>query len=257
MATRVYPHAAAGLWRTVSPDAAWDLTSGYVQRGLTTILNADAALSSTVAASKAVTGPNNLLVCQYVLPYLAAQTITGEVKGQFRVLESNAAMDAHVQTVIRVVDPVSLTVRGALLAASATVAISSTPGADNYEIANSATNRKVPAGWSGAGTALSSVDAEEGDWLVVELGARFFDITAAGRTVTFSTFRNPANADYAEDETSTATANCWLEFSDTLTFAPTADVYDPADLMESQRFPNLAAPPPSEGQTWPRGGGSW
>ena len=258
MATRLYPHAAGAPGPVITPSASWDVTSGYSQRLLTDTLDSDTALSTTVTNTKAVAGPINVLVVQFLVLGLDAQTISGNLKGQFRCNESNAAADAHVQTIVRVVDPATMTVRGTLLAATASVAISASAGTDNYEMATTLTNRKVPSGWSGSGVSLSSVDAEAGDALVVELGVRCFDVAATSRTFTFSTIRATTSSDYAEDETSTGTANCWLEFSHNFTLSPRASTIDPnTEMSVSQRFPSLGgSAPPTTGQTWPRGMGA-
>jgi hypothetical protein len=192
------------------------------------------------------------------MPGLATQTITGNVKGQILALESAADADGCLQLHLRVVSPTG-TERGTLFSSQNTsVAISGSAGTDNYEIATALTNRKLPPGWSGSGSAMSSVDATAGDALVIEVGWRYHNVTASSRTLSLRCGQT-AGTDLAEDETATTDATPWIELSNTITFAHQLSLKDslPTFLVRTPTRLDAGGVVPLDGQTWPRGAGSW
>lgn len=149
------------------------------------------------------------LVGQFVSEPLAAQNISGDVKGVIRAMQSTADSDMRAQMVIRVLSYDFQTVRGTLLAHDVSALTS--------EFALTLTNRKFPLAWTGSGATLTSVAAQDGDRLVIEVGFRAHNTSTANRTGSLD-FGDSSGSDLAEDEVSTTQGNPWIEFSATLTF---------------------------------------
>lgn len=253
-----------GYAQRPTPDAGWTLTTRtqYTLRenpGSGGVVYASITDFGTGMSKSVATNPSNILAMQAILPNLRAQTITGNVKGQAKFDESAAALDASVQTCIRVLSRDGTTVRGTLLSLDTTGAISGTAGTAGYEISTSTTNRKVPTGWSGSGAALTSVTSQNGDMLVVEIGIRAFT-AATGGTATFTT-NFGQTTDLAEDETSTNTNNSWIEFSNNISYG-VANTRLGGVLANGQRVTTVSKIQatdvqrmrPRRGQLWPRGG---
>jgi len=118
--------------------------------------------------------PEYIAVAQYVSEPLTAQTISGTVKGQLRCMESAAAFNGTIAVLIKVVSFDGKTVRGTLLSLSASDATTTPP-----EFAASLTNRKLMDVNENPLLSLTSVDAQDGDRIVVELGIREVDTNAA------------------------------------------------------------------------------
>ena len=199
---------------------------------------------------KSVSGSRSLGIVQYCLPGLAAQTISGTVKGQCRGNESNADADAYLDVIIKIWDPVGGTFRGTL---------KNFTGSGN-ELSTSTTNRFLPV----AGTSLSSVTAQQGDWLIIEYGAAGTGLLTP-RTLQCNFANQSTNtADLPEDEIDTSSVkNSWIEFSQTLQFKQTmdladADFKDSTDIFDKYYVRINTGPnenPQIVGQTWPRGAG--
>lgn len=217
MATRLYlPGQPIWPMNVITPDAAWnDTANDQVDPWnilCTSSLVPGVGFFSAARAHDntcALAGTNNVFLCNYVSPPLdGAQTITGTVKGQAHFLENNAAANAMVQLVIRVLAPDLSTVRGTLLAAHSD-ALSS-------ELATSFTNRKIPLSARSPDT-LTSVSAQDGDHIVMEFGVRKTEAGSTSRNYRVRTVCN-STTDLPENETSTAQDNCWIEFSQDLVF---------------------------------------
>jgi hypothetical protein len=122
-------------------------------------------------------------------------------------MESATAADLRAQTVIRVVSNDGTTVRGTLIASNG--------GALSNEFAASLTNRYFPLGGS---TAPGSVNALDGDRIVIEVGYRKHENATSLRSGTLSFGAVSGGTDNADDETGTAANVPWIEFADTLSF---------------------------------------
>lgn len=189
-------------------DSAWDTTTSADRLRMRTSRQSTAQTNKAGPADTSVT-VQNLLIRQYVSDRLdGAQTITGTVKGQIRAYESSTAADMRAQVVIRVIADDG-TVRGTLLAADSGALVS--------EFSTSATNRRFP---TTVGQTLTSVDALDGDRIVVEIGARAHNTVTTSYTPT-AVFGDAAT-DLAEDETSTAANAPWIEFSQAFTIKSAA-----------------------------------
>jgi hypothetical protein len=142
---------------------------------------------------------------------LTAQTISGTVKGQILSAAASSATDATVAIAIRVLKSDG-TERGVLLAPTASDDTSTTPP----EVSTTRTNRRFLDSTESASLTLTSVDASDGDVLVVELGQRQTSSSVLSNDVALG----PTGAsftDVPEDDTTT-TGIGWLEFSGTVQF---------------------------------------
>jgi len=143
--------------------------------------------------------PQDSIAFQFISPGLKAQTITGTVKGQFRVAEYAAADDCCRAVVIKVVSNDGSTVRGILLSHFPASLVS------EWSVRETYTNRAIPPL-----TTLTDVTCQAGDRLVIELGGRFF--AASYRNAAYR-IGDASATDLPEDETTTSDYNPWMEFS--------------------------------------------
>lgn len=213
MATRFYlgTYDTAPDGGLVAPtfDASWEQTTSAVRSRMRPFKRNSAFASLTIAESS-TSGTFDFLFRQYISDPLNAGSITGTVKGIIRCLESATDADMRAQMLIKVVSRDGTTTTGTLLAHDASALTS------EFD-ATTLTNRKFPLAWAGAGTALGSVSAAQGDRVVIEIGVRAHNVTATSKTATLR-FGESGGADLAEDETSTVDDNPWIEFSQDLSF---------------------------------------
>lgn len=188
-------------------DASWEQTTSVLRARMSTFKRKGAMTSLAIAETSA-SGTFDFLFRQYFSDQLAAQTISGNISGIIRALESAADADFRAQMVVRVVSEDGGTVRGTLLASDA--------GALSNEFdATTLTNRKFPLNGNGA---LTNVAAQLGDRLLVEIGIRAHNVTATSKTGTLR-FGDASASDLANNETGTTDDNPWIEFDSTITFA--------------------------------------
>jgi hypothetical protein len=213
MATRFYLLQSSAFVPSVSPPfaAGWNDTGGAVRRKLD--LQPDRADSFVeFSRSEAVTtSPYDVLLGQWVsAPLSGAQTISGTLKGQIRARESSSSADFRAQVVVKIVSNDGQTLRGTLLGFDT--------GALSSEFATSSTNRQFPRGGA---VALSSVAAQDGDRIVIEVGYRSHNTVSTSYTGYIEVGApSSASGDLPEDETTTTQLRPWLEFSQTLTLQP-------------------------------------
>lgn len=195
-------------------DASWEDASGVtvLQRRVLSTVRLKSAFVSVGVAEATATSPYDVACAMFISDALQAQTISGNVKGIVRALESNADADMRVQLSIRVLANTGLTYRGVLLAHDASAVTAEFDAA-------TLTNRKIPLAWaSSPGTAIASLAVEDGDRIVVELGYRAHNAIAGSRTGTVQIGDSGA-LDCAENETDQLAYNPWLEFDATILFA--------------------------------------
>lgn len=251
MATRI---RLSSLTSTPSPAFAgggyWTSTASALRYGA---LPCEAPpITATKGVAETSTSRTNILLAQLSIPLLAEQTISGTMKGQIRALESLAAADMHLLLHVRVVG-LDATERGTLYSSSSNASTSvGSAGSDTYELDTTATNRKLPPGWSGSGVSLSSVDAQNNDLLVIEVGYRATNTVSTSYTGTIH-LGSLSSSDLPEDETDTTDKQPWIELSHDLL------LLDGARLPLEERILYLGgggqASVPLVGQTWPRGSG--
>lgn len=216
MATRVYFNSNVAGTPAVTPSswsAGWNKTSG-------TAVDAAVILGSGVLSqgdsSNAASGTSGhfTAIRRFVSPPLAAQTISGTVKGQVRTNEVNATDNYTFAFALKVIKTDG-TDRGVLVGTSASDDTSATPP----ELAvTTATNRQWLDASESASVSLSSLGVSYGDRIVVEVGFRQASTSVASGRVFFRTAIGAT--DLPEDNSTTTLAtNSWLEFSNTLQFA--------------------------------------
>jgi hypothetical protein len=202
MATRLYLSARTDS-RTPAADGSWEKATGFVRRTALTEPQGNAFANISIAAQG--TSGNDTLLAQFISrPLSGAQSISGTFKGQMRFNETSTALDGRAQIVVRVLQSDMSTVRGTLYAGD-TAALAN-------EFSTVLTNRRNPRT---AGSALSTVNAEDGDVIVIEVGGRQHAASGASMVAQYG---DAVASDLPEDESSTSTINPWVEFSGTLTF---------------------------------------
>jgi hypothetical protein len=217
VATRFYVDDDAS---PVSPayDAGWEATGDAIRR-----LLARADEWSAVASGTQIIAPNGVanrdyLFWQGVSSPIAAQTISGTLTGLIVVREDATGNDARAQVVAKVVSADGSTVRGTLIAMDA--------GALANEFSSSFAAREFPRSTA---TTISSVAAQAGDRIVIEVGFRAHG-TGVGDT------RMGHNV--APDLTAVGEAGArgWVEFSGTIAFLKTgSDTGAGADAVSQNR----------------------
>lgn len=198
MATRLYLSNQAAA---ISPAfGGWSVTADAVRKAL--LSAKDAGDSNSTVPLVGPAGASALAV-QFIGEPLSAQTISGTIKGQARFRNSldNSGDNASTRLLIRVVSNDGSVVRGTLLSLGAYG-----PGS----VLSSAFTNRILAD----GDALSSVDAQDGDRLVVEVG-----VGGPSDDDLFVSIGAPLGTnDLPEDETTTTALVPWVEFSGNLVF---------------------------------------
>lgn len=206
MATRFYlPSTGTSPIASLGYAAEWEASSTAVRRP-TFRTKQSTAMTAVGQADATATSNRDAVVGQFISEPLAAQTISGTVKGQIRAQENASTANLRSQCIIRVVQSDNTTIRGTLYAGD----LSTLTGNPTNEWATTGTNRPMPFGGS---VSLSSLAIQAGDRLVIELGYRKH---AAASTTGTLYFGDNAATDLAEDTTTTTANNPWIEFSQTL-----------------------------------------
>jgi hypothetical protein len=233
MATRLWPTDTAP---GISPalDAVWD-NSGLLQRRLLGPSSADYVFGTSVLSSGSGVANEDTALYQFIYGPLAAQTFSGTLKGQFFCREANAAADARVQIVARVLSSDGSTVRGTLYGPD-TAALSSEFAVQTD--GSLATNRNIPRGGA---QSVAGIAAQAGDYLVVEVGFRNHGTNTGAVRVSAGADEATATTDAPEDETTTVSGiyRSWLEFSHDITINTPLTAEDGAgtdDLAISNQF---------------------
>lgn len=179
----------------------------------TRISSAFATITATEIGGSAALG-RDLLARQYVSdPIVGAQTISGTLKGQISMAEDSNSANLLPQMVVRVVSNDGSSVRGTLHAGDTRTAI-----VDEL-VFQTASNTKNPAAGISPVT-LSSVAAQDGDRIVVEIGARVNNTSVTNYAV-IARFGDNAGSDLTEGGVETTALNPWVEFSADINFTAT------------------------------------
>lgn len=144
------------------------------------------------------------LIRQYISPPIAAQYISGNLKGQI-MCNCNGAGYSYLAIVIRVVSNDGITIRGTLCSTSSNI----TP------LDSAFVNRTLRNG-STTPISLTPVTTQDNDKIVIEIG-----ITPNIAFNLISTFKlgDDGSTDLPEDDTETDIAkNSWIEFDSTINF---------------------------------------
>lgn len=215
MATRVYFAIDTAPATPSSWSAGWNKTTGTVSGKL--VLSAGgSATNQGISQTNAASGTSGHFTAAWraISAPLAAQTISGNVKGQLFGSEAAGTDNYTAAFAIKVIKSDNSD-RGVLLAVSASDDTSATPP---ELVVTTATNRSLQDASENTSIALSSLAVSAGDRLVIEGGFRQASTsTNQGRAT--PTNCDPASADLPEDNTTTtATSNGWVEFSNSVEF---------------------------------------
>jgi hypothetical protein len=214
MATRFYTPSSGTAAVDPTPAAVWATNIG--SRVLTPAPRTKSGTAKTfVPVITATTAPESVLIWAGVSDPLAAQTVTGNWTAAMSCYESSLALNASLQLVVRVVSSDGLTVRGTVYAGHST-ATNATVGALGEEFSN--VNDYIRIIPSQAG---SSVTAQAGDLLVIEMGYRADNTLNTAMQAEFDLGDNQGS-DYALTSgvlASARTSDTWVETDQTLTFA--------------------------------------
>lgn len=177
--------------------------------GMSTTLTSSAFATAAVTETTSNVNNRDVLIRQYVSAPLTAQTITGTLKGQVQISESNASANMLPQIVVNVVSKDGTTVRGTLYGGD-----TRTTNVD--ELTTALRNQRIPATGVSPVT-LTSVTAQDGDRIVVEIGVRAQNTSNTNYTAT-ANFGDSGASDLTEGGAETTNLNPWVELSANLTF---------------------------------------
>lgn len=226
MATRFYfagtGTLAGALHSAIIPtswSAGWNATPPVTSDTAASSGIAETSLAGWAAITAVSGGPNGNGVSgnftaawRFVSAPLAAQTISGNVKGQFRCSETAAGDNYTLAVAVKVITP-SGADRGVLLAVSASDDTAATPP---EMAAGTLTNRRLQDSAENTSIALSSLAVSDGDRIVFEVGFR--QASTSANAVSIAINANSALGDLAEDNTATAAANSWIELDTNISF---------------------------------------
>lgn len=165
---------------------------------------------------------HNLLAVVFTKPLRGNQTIAGTFRSLLfakkRIYNSG---NAGANCVVRVVSGDGQTERGVLYAGDTRTSVASGEG---LSYSNQFSSRWFPQGTGTTGVTLNSVNALDGDRIVIELGATSYDSGGRYPSILLG-FPNPPTADLTTSGTlshatfeATQSLSSWSEFSATLAF---------------------------------------
>lgn len=202
MATRFYFASVILGVPDISPDfdAGWEQTGGASRRKLQRkpAVKDDTTDNINIAIPTPTT--QDILAGQFVGLEIPAQRISGTVSLVIKCSEANVVANCTLAVVIRVLSKDGLTVRGTLYSVFGT----------GTEFGTTASTRIVDA------QAVTTVDTQAGDRLVVEIGARATSPTDDDVASIFNGYDEVSIADYALTSGLTTSLNGWIEFSQSL-----------------------------------------
>jgi hypothetical protein len=209
MATRLYVDQATTPPVSPAFDAEWNVTASALRRAIQHRPSLVTTTTTVVNTETSTTAQLDYLAYQFVsAPLIGDQTISGTLKTLLRARESSTAGDYRPQIIAKVVSGDGTTVRGTLYAGdlATTLANELTQSTSSYY------TTWFPGGAS-TGATLSSVDALDGDRLVVEVGVRAFNVSATSMSASIQAMAYGSYADATASGSTTTTLNTWLEFS--------------------------------------------
>lgn len=212
MATRFYLPSTGAAAASPAFGGGWGQTTNAARRALVTT-----RISSAMTSFDGVGNTNTSteqLIAQYVSATLAAQTLSGTIKGQVRATTNSIGAGALSFRVAKCAsDGTSVTEILAITvspdAAGAAPPAFETGTAENRRFEGSPANTfSIDVG----STAISANDR-----LILEIG--YLEGSANPIHINTLVFGDDSGTDLAEDETTTTANNPWAEFSATISFA--------------------------------------
>lgn len=219
MTTRLYldPYNGSSLY--VSPHIGWDITDSMVTSLLLTQEQSVDGSPTPCWLSlddSYGTAPKSSAGIQFISKPLKPQTISGTFKGQLRAAQDGAGQGFCRAVTVRVMSGDGSVERGTLL--------QHIPASLISEFATTLTNRNFPPSLS-----LTEVVAQDGDVLVIEIGAVCFSDLSnypSGQIEAFNGDGGGGSVDLPEDEVTTDMNNSWFEFSQTIEFQPPSFLHE-------------------------------
>lgn len=193
--TRLYLSNAAAGYDPATERGSWTTTTGYTSRKL----GAKSGAAATKAGSRTTTGSTLLL--KYVTDGLPANvTISGTMQIMIGAdLNTTGFLATYGRIYAFVTQGDSDNVRGTLLTGT------------NFPNVVQAT----PQGYNSGAIALTNVDAQTGDRIVIELGGQYTMGGSASVTLTYN-YGNTGATDLTEGSTNVTTEPGWIEFGTNL-----------------------------------------
>jgi len=207
MGFRMYLGKAAAPITPGSWSAGWNSTGGAAADASLVFgqLSTSETHTNDFAASDGTSG-HFIAVRRYVSPAIQfAATVGGNINGQVLCAEAVATDNAFIAIGVKVIKSDG-TDRGIMLAVTA-------PVAAGDEMSTTLTNRSFKDSSGNATIALSSVAVQVGDFIVVEVGYQYNNTTLQSPGHQSGAIFN--TTDLPVDQTTTASDNGWVEFSDT------------------------------------------
>jgi hypothetical protein len=232
VATRIYTNASGAVGVTPTTWLFGTQLNPVTVPGTLT-LNTGSTMTTWSDLSGAG-NPTTRATGRTIIGPLAAQTISGTVKGQMRGMESHANTNATLAMGIKLVQPDG-TDRATLLPVR-----TPTAWAGSELVVDVLTNAQFKANDGTTPLPLTSQTATAGDYLVIEWGFR--SNVDQNRTVTLSYGNDSASA-LPEDATETQAFAPWWEFSADLVFVSGPMVANTLQLTETPTL-SVTAPPP-------------
>ncbi len=211
--SRLYFPSTGAAGASPAFSGSWNGTSGADRLACVTT-RISSAMTSKQSFSVAGTTEAFVAWRQYISAPLTAQTISGNVKAQVRCSTNSGNMNGTLACIIRVVSNDGSTVRGTILAMTATDDFTTY----EFTINPAITNRKLRNVSEAASIALSSLAISDGDRLCIEWGFRQQATSSNTTRVGEGYFGDDSGTDLPEDDTTTAADNPWLEFSSAVYF---------------------------------------
>jgi len=226
MATRFYlPNTGAAEASPAFTVASWQKTSD-ADRIKTDVVKI-ASVMTTRTGAQLAGAPNFILLRQYVSEPLAPQTITGNLTGQIRALQSASPLNATIAILVKVCSNNGASITGTLLPIAAPDTATTPPKMESTVL----TNRILLNTSEVTPIPLSSLAVNDGDRLVFELGYRDDDNSGnTARTGSLS-FGDDSVTDLAVEDTTIAANNPWIEFDTNLAFQIT-----PTPITKSLKY---------------------
>lgn len=215
MATRLYLQGQQAYRSSAEPNSwstGWNKTNTNVPMLALPLeqLAGDAGGSASIAAVG--TSGQFTAVGRHISPPLAAQTISGTLKGVVSCNQVNTTDNFTLAIAVKVIAPDGSD-RGVLIAVSASDDTSATPP----EMATSFTARRFRNSAEGTDITISSLAVSAGDRLVIETGIRQASTSTALPLIFYRA--GSSNSDLPEDDTTADNSlRTWVEFSGTVTF---------------------------------------
>lgn len=237
MATRFYLPQSGTAPASPSYDSSWESVVNAVRTPLVTTPT-NTAVTTRYTDKAAATEPYDSLAGQWVSEPLPAGAVAGTFTLTVGATESTGSRDAFLQCVVRVVSGDGSTVRGTLYSGQTATAESATTTAPNYEIALFSSKVRVLT------VTMSSVAAQAGDRLVVEVGTRACNANTYNNSVQLNIGDGTSVSDLpatVDANGSTTDGRPWIEFSQDLFSAPSPGEVTLAGTLQSKTAAFTAA----------------